>query len=89
MIGKGNWSGMASEPLDQADLIVPTESAGGVLGELDVVGRIRIDEVMLLEAETFKIPELKGPVRKGLSIVVKVSLVVDFGVATKGNVEES
>ena len=46
---------MCREPLGGADLIVPAKTTPGIFGEVDVVRRVGIDEVIRLQGELLKI----------------------------------
>ena len=46
---------MAREELGQAHLLVPAEALPGILRELDVVGRVGVDEIARLELQRLEI----------------------------------
>ncbi len=79
---------MTSQPLGQPLLVLPREAVLGVLGELHVVGRVSIDEVLwgqtahFVEVSAGELPLLKGSLVGGEPARISDSLI-----PTERNVE--
>ena len=80
-------AGMPCEPSCQSYLILPREVLLGVLRELDVVGRVGIDEIVRFQLDLFEVTTAKIPVRENRSILGEILFVRDVFVASEGNVE--
>ena len=87
LVGEHDGSGMPCQPLGEAHLIVPPEAILSVLGELDIVGRVGVDEVVRLERDPVEIETRELPVSKDGAVGREVGRVVDLGVLAEGNVE--
>ena len=88
LIGEHDGSGVFGEPMGEPDLVVPVEASCGILRELDIVGRVGVDEVVVFDWEGFEVTEVKVPLGKEFAKHKEVAAVIDFGVATEGDVEE-
>ena len=64
LVRQDDGPGMAREPLGDADLIVPAEAAFRVVRELDVVGRIGVDEVGRPEIDVLEVAAGERPARQ-------------------------
>src|ERR1700730_15798197 len=78
---------MPREPLGGSHLLVPAEPLFGVARELYIIRRIRVDEVIGLKCDRFKVGVHKIPIRKALTIGSAVPCVRDTGVPPEGHVE--
>ena len=78
---------MRRQALRRAHLIVPAKTSGAVGSELDIVGRIGIDEISRLDREIIEIATGKDPVFQDLLEPGKVSKVSNRLVLAKGHVE--
>src|ERR1700730_5623154 len=81
----GTW--VPGKPLGRSYLVFPTEALFGVAREFDIVWRIRVNEIVWLKCDRFKIRVHKIPIRTALTIGSEVSRVRDAGVPTEGHVE--
>ena len=75
------------KPFNKTLLVFPTETASRVLCELDIVGRIRVDEVTVLNLKLGKVSVTKVPVFKLLYEGAEVRRVVDRLITAKGDIE--
>ena len=73
--------------MSRADLVIPGETAACVLREGDVVGRIRVHEVVGVQAQVLKVLTAKLPVGEDIRISDKVARVRDPIVAAERHVE--
>src|SRR5271170_944439 len=78
---------MAYEKSHQPHLIVPAKILLRVAGELNVVGRIGIDEVVLLEFNRIEVAALEVPSRERRHVFREVGYVIDLPVTAKRHVE--
>lgn len=79
---------MPRQQLRRPFLIAPREAASCVLGELNVVRRIRIDEIAGAKRERFDITAHKCPTSERLAVGRKVALVTDPRVSPERHVEK-
>ena len=63
---------MPREPLRQSYLFIPAEVFLRVLRELNVIGRIGIDEIVGLERQLFEIHTHKVPLREGGGVFCEI-----------------
>ena len=78
---------MPRQLLRQPYLFVPAKIFLRVLRELDVIGRIRIDEVVSLQWDLFEINAHELPLREGRDVFRKIRLIGDLLVPAKRNIE--
>lgn len=77
---------MLSQPLGEADLVVPREVLFRVLRKLDVIRRVCVYKVIRLERELFKIATLKIPIGENVQVLGKAPFVVDGLVAPERHI---
>src|SRR5215469_5723284 len=80
---------MLTQPTCEPYLLVPAEVLPRVLSELDIVGRISVDEISFGELDRFKVATTEGPFRKCASIGEKILAIQDAPVFSKRHVEAS
>src|SRR4029077_16068872 len=78
---------MFGQELGSSFLIFPGESASIVAGKFNVVGRIRINKIVLLNWQGCDIQVRESPLSQGLLIPVKIPWVIDGAVAAKWHIE--
>ena len=78
---------MAREKLGKAHLFVPAEGFFGILRELDVVGRVGVDEVARIERQRLEITGREVPLFERRAVGGKVAHIIDPMVAAEGHVE--
>src|SRR6266511_4022927 len=62
LIRQHHRSGMSRQPLRGSDLIVPAKTSGAVGREFDVVRRVGVDEILVLDLECANVAIRKAPV---------------------------
>src|SRR6266478_1505453 len=80
---------MASQPLRRPHLLIPPEHLLGVLGELDVIRRVGIDEIIRAQGNRLKIEIHEVPTPKELLELEEVSLVGDLRVPSEGDIKSA
>jgi len=80
---------MLCQPLRQPNLIIPIEAVAGVLGELHVVRRIGVDDIVFSEPHRLEVFTRELPVLDDALQFREVAGVVYGPVLTEGHVEES
>jgi hypothetical protein len=80
---------MMRQPFGQPYLIVPGEVFLRVMRELNVIGRIRVDEVSRLDREFFKIRAHELPLRECRHVFAEIRFVGYLFVAAERDVEFS
>src|SRR5579863_5930851 len=78
---------MTCQPFRRPYLLVPAISLARVLGELDVVRRVRINEIVGLDCNFGKIRIAETPSTENLAIGGEVAHIPDTGVAPERHVE--
>lgn len=87
LIRKYHWATMSRQPLCSAHLISPTETAGAISRELDIVRRICIDKIIRLNLQQRRIGAEKSPIANSGAQARKIRCVVDSLVTPKRHVE--
>ena len=87
LIRENDRAFVLGKPFNKTLLVFPTETASRVLRELDIVGRIRVDEVTILNLKLGKVSVTKVPVLKLLYEGAEVRRVVDRLITAKGDIE--
>ena len=83
LIDQHDGAAVLREPRGRPLLIIPGEPALRVVRELDIVGRIGIDEVVTLERNRLDVADGEGPIVKRRLIAGKIVDVPDAGVASE------
>ena len=78
---------VARQPFGGSDLVLPGESALGIRGELDIVGRVGVDEISALDGNVLDVSAREHPVGEHVPIFGKIVLVADALVAAEWDVE--
>ena len=78
---------VAGEPLRRSDLIFPGESALRIRGEVHIVGRIGVDEVMAGQPDRLEIGVGECPLLEGVLVRREVVRVADARVSSEWDVE--
>jgi hypothetical protein len=84
--GRGR-SSMARAKLGEPYLFVPAEIPHRIAREHNVVGRVRIDEVVSVERHAREVGVGKIPSHEGRALASEIARVIDLRVATERHVE--
>ena len=89
MVRQHDGPAMPREPLSGSNLVVPAEAPFRIRRELDVVGRVSVDEVARLERDLLEVRAQERPFPECSPIRRKVADIFDLSVAAERNVEPS
>jgi hypothetical protein len=70
-----------------ANLLVPSAARGRILGEVDLIRWVGINEVVRFDSNLFEIEIGEIPGRKNVLVGRTVACICDLGIAAEGNVE--
>ncbi len=87
LVREHDGTGVPGEPFGGSHLLLPAETLFRITRELNVIRRIRVDEVIGLKCDCFKVGVHKIPIRKALTIGSEVPRVRDVRVPTEGHVK--
>ena len=87
VVRQDHGTGMAQEPLGEADLIVPREAVGAVLGEGGVVGRIGVEEIVCVQGQVAEVGGREVPRREHALMTFERVGIVDAAIATEGDIK--
>ncbi len=89
LVGGHDRAGVLGQPCGQPLLISPGETALRVLGELDIIRRVGVDEVVGPERERAKVASVQRPAGKQTPIGQEISAVANGCVAAIRRVERA
>ncbi len=89
LIRENNRSRVAGQPCSSSYLVVPRERVSSVVGELHVVGRVSVDEVVRLEQDALEVAHRELPSGEYVRIFGEIPSVFDALVTTERNIEST